>query len=436
MVKVDGRIRLADQRPITAQEFERARSVCERIRRLVASRADSIAKGRLDPTIALPGNNWSPDADQPFLNRYRQIVQCRFEIIQNLRLYAQFSGYDLATQAIVTHGRQVPEVLETFDQEIERLAPNPDDWVERYRAITRHIPADIIPSYPVVMGEIGWRVGGKPVNHDVYAYQERTNLLFESGVIECLRSRARRTGRVTVLEIGGGYGGLAHALFEIIPNRINYFVCDLPESILSSAIYLGIIHPEVDQNIYEGTNLETLKPPACPAITFVPNYLLDDLLALNPQVDLAINTLSFPEMTEAQVRYYGERLRRLLDKTGMLFEQNEDGRWMGLLDCKSILSEYLPHRATVRSKTVPVLSKGEADLWSNSPLTEIIPDSCLPFRKATQRLCLWFWRMLWLARVPSWALIRIRQWLHKNVSPETFLRIKKCWNRVGGRMPS
>ena len=92
-------------------------------------------------------------------------------------------------------------------------------------------------------------------NHDTYSYQERLNLLFESGIIDFLRERAAKNGHVNIVEIGGGYGGLAHGIAQILKGRLNYYICDLPESLLFAALYLNLNLPNSTQTIYDGSQL-------------------------------------------------------------------------------------------------------------------------------------------------------------------------------------
>jgi hypothetical protein len=93
--------------------------------------------------------------------------------------------------------------------------------------------------------------------------------------------------------------------------------------------------------------------------------MFDDLAALGSRFDLAVNTLSFSEMSEKQVRYYARRLKKLLGKRGVLFEQNQDNRCLGLIDCKEYLGDYFANRETLETTTMPGLTQGTADLWSN-----------------------------------------------------------------------
>lgn len=434
-MRLTGRVRLRDNRPISDEEFHRASEICATIRRLVDGRADYIADKHLDPRIALPGNNWDPNADQPFQNRYRHMAEANYDVLNRLRLYAQFSSFDLVTQSMVTGGRDLPLIPNDFDEQFQRRFPSPDHWIERYQMITRHVPDNIRARFPKVLGEIGWEFEGHPVNHDVYAYQERINLMFEAGLISELRRRAAENGVVNILEIGGGYGGLAHALTGLLQGAVRYTICDLPESLLSSTIYLGITHPDLNHFIYEGKDKASLENSAQDrGFRYIPNTMFDDLCSRGETVDLAINTLSFPEMTEGQVRYYGERLKGMIGDRGVLFEQNEDGRWMGMLDCKSILADSFPCRYRVSPKTIPVVSKGRADVWSNRPLKSIVNRESMPLKSLPIRMRLCLWRLFCLVKVPGLGLIRMRQILQERLSPAAFGRVKELWNRLGGRM--
>jgi hypothetical protein len=66
---------------------------------------------------------------------------------------------------------------------------------------------------------------------------------------------------------------------------------------------------------------------------------------LDDRFDLVINTLSMSEMSEYQVRKYIELLcTGWLREDGVLFEQNHDVRYMGLLFAQDILaSEFEFH---------------------------------------------------------------------------------------------
>ena len=56
-----------------------------------------------------------------------------------------------------------------------------------------------------------------------------------------------------VLEIGAGYGGLAHHLLGILGN-VTYFIVDLPETLLFSASYLSSLNPGKSIYIYDSND--------------------------------------------------------------------------------------------------------------------------------------------------------------------------------------
>ena len=435
-MRIHKRVRLSDLRAISSAEHTKARSICEQIQRIVSSRNDYVVQHKLDTEIAIPGANWSEDAENAIHSLYRLVVKCDYEVINRLRFYTQpFTGYELASLSL-GHGKGIPIIPQEFDQEMEHLRPGPDLWIRRYAVISRRMPSDLIARFPKVLGEIGWEVNGHPVNHDVFSYQERLNLMFEAGIINWLRKRAEENGNVRILEIGGGYGGLAYALATALTGKIHYIICDIPESLLFSAVYLGITLPACRHSIYDGASSAALTGLFDQGFSYMPNHLFDELVESGTSIDLVINTLSMAEMTIKQVRYYAERVKSMMGDTGVFFEQNHDGRWLGLLNCKPLLAEAFTFGAPLSPKTIPALSKGETHLWSNRRLTEIVEPAMCPFGGLTKGIGLAMWRLYWLMRMPTWGISKLRQILQKIVSPRLFKIIRDCWNRLGGRLKS
>src|SRR5262249_30834400 len=91
----------------------------------------------------------------------------------------------------------------------------------------------------------------------------------------------------TVLEIGAGYGFLASKFLQKFNSK--YIICDIPESLLFSGLYLALQGRDVSLSMDS-------------EVTLVPNYWFDGI----GNVDLVINTLSMSEMSEYQVRVYAE----------------------------------------------------------------------------------------------------------------------------------
>lgn len=114
--------------------------------------------------------------------------------------------------------------------------------------------------------------------------------------------------RRTVLEIGAGWGGFAHAYKTLFPNT-TYAIIDLPEVMLFSGTYLQTLFPEAKCLFFD---------PAAPPpggdwseydFVFFPHTALENFRP--DRLDLAVNMVSFQEMTDAQCRGYVEAVHAL-----------------------------------------------------------------------------------------------------------------------------
>jgi len=243
------------------------------------------------------------------------------DVIRNLRLYSYvFTGYCLPYMQITDRAPWVtgklPDILPT--------PTAPDYGAEQAKKIYHAIkPA---ASLPRRFGECGWESDGMLFNFDQWYYWEKLYLLGVHNV---------SIGGYTV-EIGGGFGGLAHMLMHVKPQR--YIIVDLPESLAFSSIYLSVLWPQLrNEFLVDAKNIE-LSPE--PGFTFMPSYLHRELIN-RVSVNLAINMQSMREMSPSQVEDYAETLSSILSPEGKFFEQNaapEKGR----IDVHSILSKRFP----------------------------------------------------------------------------------------------
>jgi SAM-dependent methyltransferase len=190
------------------------------------------------------------------------------------------------------------------------------------KSLTGGIPADLVLNEPE--DGIGLRYpNGRFVSVDIIRYQKVVNTLYRQGVIAELSGRAKAQ-RVIVLEVGGGYGGLAHHLSRIVP-RMTYVIVDLPETLLFSAAYLALHNPAKGLYVYDKGDFETaVHPGGIEGFDFVliPNYRLDALKQM--RFDLAINVASFQEMREEEVARYLEFIRET--SRGVLYSWNQDAQ--------------------------------------------------------------------------------------------------------------
>jgi hypothetical protein len=258
-----------NQQP-TAAALVNAQTLGGNIVDAVERREQIVAAEHLDPAFAYPSANWHSEAPNDYLNAYQLLRTLKWEEIKNLRFRAQnFSGYSLLR---FTRG---PGTLATDPVPVDfdtRIPSRPSFKLLLYwRLLTFGLPSHLIFKPPPMLGEVGWWINDVLLNEDTAGYQERLSLLAFAQIFEKLPRRPR------ILEIGG-----------------EYRICDLPESLLFSGLYLLLMRDDTIQ-------LYSIGKQTSARINLVPNYLFT-LLA--DRFDLVINTLSLSEMSEAQIQCY------------------------------------------------------------------------------------------------------------------------------------
>jgi hypothetical protein len=342
---------LSDNRIPTAEEWERACALGREIIAAIDERELTVASRGLDRAFCLPTANWAPDAPNDYLDAYRLMRTLDWNEVRYLRFRCQiFSGFNLL------HMRPSQGMKSTFAvPEDPQLDPKPAKALVAYwRSLTSEPSVEHIFRPPCALGEIGWIVpdlGGSFVNYETCFYQERVTLLTIAGVIDHLAGLGRPP---RILEIGGGHGALACALTAIFPEA-QYTICDLPESLLFSGLYLSLAARR---------NVKLAAVAEHGTIALLPNYLFGDLEVGDRHYDLAINTLSMSEMSAHQIATYGSGLRGLVGETGMFFEQNQDNRHIGLTFAQSVLGGIFPIKRRIGTGNVHV-KQGVPNLWSN-----------------------------------------------------------------------
>jgi hypothetical protein len=136
---------------------------------------------------------------------------------------------------------------------------------------------------------------------DLVRYQRGVVNLYNAGLIPSQSARRR-----IYMEIGGGYGGLAHQIGRAIGNAGVYIDVDLSQMLFWAAVFLRLNNPDkriylFDRASFDPSRLETIL--AENDFVLLPNYLLGELQTF-PEIDAVINMLSFQEMKEEQIRAY------------------------------------------------------------------------------------------------------------------------------------
>jgi hypothetical protein len=362
---------LQDQRSLTAEQLARAHSIIDWIERVIEARPGYLKQHRLNEEIHFPQAIWALDQGAGLYDGFRAILSRDPRVLNYLRLWSQhFTGYRLFSMefAKCQPFPHPDEIGAAADRRLAALEAAPDCWVGRYLRLAAKLPPSLRVAPPRQLGEIGWNVGGRTVSYDSYVYLERIAVLHECGVLDRLRQIAAEGRTPSVIEIGGGYGGLAYYLAKLIP-QLRIVIVDIPESLIFSSLYLSL-------SLSNGTHTYArAEEPAdtflsdTPGCSFIPNYLFDGLLDTKSRFDLAINTLSMSEMDAAQVEYYCLGLGQLLSDDALFFEQNQNNTPIGRLDAQTLIARHFGRRQDLRSRLVGSLTQGTAHLWSNDGMS-------------------------------------------------------------------
>jgi hypothetical protein len=353
---------------LSTGQYEYGVALTNQVQALYDGAGEYIQSHGLDRALAFPGNEWADIVRTEGLK-----LSTTYNDLNYLRLNSPFAGYHLPIldrldqprfdtegmrNFVMKLGRGIPDdVVEQFEALIdpaERLKP----IVEEYLKYTRNVPRRFIVQTPRLFGEMGIEVNGALASPDVILCQSRVNALLCTGVLDRLDNALARRGRVRIVEIGPGYGALAQALRGIYGDKLEYVGIDLPSSLCHSAVYLGLLTGREGTYVLSPGDRVSLNFK----LLFVANYMVDEIAESLAPVDLAINTMSFCEMTERQVRHYGELFEKWVGKEGLVFEENGTPR-SHHVDSKKILSSIFPHRKQALSKRVATMSWCQ-DIWS------------------------------------------------------------------------
>lgn len=312
-------VSLKDQIPVSDEEFNLISSIRDQIEILVSVRDRYIQRNGLDPEVYNPGGNWTLDESQHLIKAYRTVMAADKEFFNKFRLVCCiYPGHSILpveeVQKQFPSFSTVEAVLDNTD-----LHTVPRDILLRYQKLASALMRYARISTPLKFGELGWIVEDQLVNAETCDYLETLYLLFQTGAFY----NALNTGqKMNILEIRAGYGALAYHIKQVFPNS-DYYIVDLPESLLFSSIYLSLLMPSPRNNIASAySSLEALKDEHC-GFMFIPNYMFQRLRACDLHFDLVVNTISLGEMTEEQVRAYCSGISQLIGTSGEFVEHND-----------------------------------------------------------------------------------------------------------------
>jgi putative sugar O-methyltransferase len=162
------------------------------------------------------------------------------------------------------------------------------------------------------LGGFGFPIDGQLINIDTLKFYEFLIGLQQAGFLAPFEKIPTSTSnRPVVLEIGSGWGGFAYQFKTLFPQS-TYVLVDLPGTLLFSITYLKTLFPDARfLELTEGPVYLDRDTMNAYDFIVVPHLMWQELQM--EQLDLALNMISFQEMTSEQVEGYVSRLATELE---------------------------------------------------------------------------------------------------------------------------
>lgn len=204
--------------------------------------------------------------------------------------------------------------------------PNPEEEAHRlgYTKMIKEIPENFWsgePATPHLPRPMGINYRGHLLNSNIVRFQRCVSTLYFSGILSWI---AQSEEKQIIMEIGGGYGGLAHNITSILKDHTTYIIVDLPEMFLFQGAFLKVNNPEKSIYIYDPETFDVTtfaRNVLNYDFILIPNYVLDKL-AFIKDIAVFINMQSFQEMTDSQVQEYLDFAAE--HTTGCIYSDNVD----------------------------------------------------------------------------------------------------------------
>jgi putative sugar O-methyltransferase len=173
-------------------------------------------------------------------------------------------------------------------------------YADKLRALLAQGKPELFIPEAEDLGGFGFMADGHLVNIDTLKFFEVLLALDKGAVLDEFRSVDGE--RKLVWEVGAGWGGFPYQFKKLCPNT-TYLISDFPELFLFSATYLMTMFPEAKVRFWGEEPADRIFANWRDYdFIFTPNTALADLTP--DRLDLAINMVSFQEMTTAQVTSY------------------------------------------------------------------------------------------------------------------------------------
>ena len=355
-------------------EYQHARELLDAVARSITIRDELIENDPSRAAVIAADEGWHPNSQPSFeldgstknaQTSYQLLATLDRDILRKMRLYSQaYTGYQLATLSLAAQRPWVSAKLpENLDDFLRLCAGPPDEWVFNYVATAGALPENLRAAPPHRFGEIGWLMDGVIINYDTFSYLERLCLMHENGILDHLREKSANGKTLQIVEIGGGYGGLAYQLMNIFDESLRYAIIDLPESLAFSSIYCDTLFPDLENEFVDTTGPHELS--STPGFSYLPNSICHELASPAGDADLVINTLSLSEMSDSQIENYCGIVGKLIGSTGLFFEQNHQENHEGP---GGIPVRHFKNIRACETNLLPAgfeARRGQANIWVN-----------------------------------------------------------------------
>lgn len=206
--------------------------------------------------------------------------------------------------------------LRVYDYRSQRKRAK-EQLTEKLRALKAVArPGLLVPEWRG-MGGFGFEIDGELFNIDTLKFFEVMIALDKGAVLPEFQGNAERR---LVWEIGAGWGGFPYQFKTLCPN-VTYVITDFPELFIFSATYLMTAFPDAKVRFWGEEPADRLFANWRDYdFIFMPQTALADLTP--DRLDLALNMVSFQEMTQEQVTGYVSHAHGL--NCRLLYSLNRD----------------------------------------------------------------------------------------------------------------
>lgn len=214
----------------------------------------------------------------------------------------------------------------------EKFAPKQRALVDAWQSGASHALSDYRTFAAAARAGNGTRLlqfseseAGNPIEQFMFGKRKysRSALNYLMGL--CFLAEYTDLGEIeTVLEIGGGFGSLGEILLKCWPNgQVRYIDLDIPPTCLFADYYLAQSLPNI--RVVQSTDTaksDVLSIGNMAPVSVMPNWQIE---ALEGQIDLFVNFISFQEMEPPVVKNYLRHVIRL-NPTWILLRNMREGK--------------------------------------------------------------------------------------------------------------